>query len=400
MTNKTIKVAIIFGGKSVEHEISIISASQCMHAIDKEKYQVVPIYISKQGAWYTGEKLLHIENFRDLDQLVTDCQKIYIPFATDNIKIYQDKHTLFGCKLLNSIDVAFPVMHGTNGEDGILQGFLELINLPYVGCDVLASAITMDKITTKMLLQTLAIPTLDYVWFYAHEWINDKDKTLSKIFPKLNYPLIVKPANSGSSVGVTAVTNQQQLEDAIDLAVSLSQRILIEPQLVNLREINCAVLGDSELVEVSVCEEPLRNAEILSYQDKYLSGNKNKGSSKTLSQGMSSTKRQIPANIPETTKNQIQELAKRAFINLNCSGVARIDFLLTKDLQNIYLCELNTIPGSLAFYLWQPLGKNFTALTTRLIELALKRHRENSNLTRSYASNVLRNFSNAQKLGS
>ena len=385
-----LNVAVIFGGRSVEHEVSIISAVQCINALDKDKYNAVPIYITKQGIWYTGDKLNKVENYCDVDKLLPQCDKIVISQNSDVGEIYRAKPAMFGSKLLTKIDVAFPVAHGTHGEDGVLQGFLELMNIPYVGCDVLSSAITMDKIVAQTLLRALNIPVLDSVWFYANEWLEDKEKILAQIL-RYPYPLIVKPANLGSSIGVSSVNNQTELEDAIELAISMSQRILIEPKVENLREINCAVLGDHELAEVSVCEEPIKGEAILSYQDKYCGNDKHAPRA-----GMSGAKRKVPADITENKAQAIQELAKKAFWGLNCSGVARIDFLLDQNTDQIYLCEVNTIPGSLSFYLWEPLGKSFTELTSRLIELALKKQRDKNNLVLSYNTNILRNFSGAK----
>lgn len=393
----TLNIAVIFGGKSVEHEVSVISANQCINAIDKNKYQVIPIYISKQGQWYTGEQLLNLKNYRDIDKLLSTSQKIIVDQNADKNCFYKEPCGFFARRKSLNIDVAFPVMHGTYGEDGILQGLLAMMNIPYVGCDVLASAITMDKVSTKILLTAAGIKVLDYFWFYSEEWINDKDKIIAALRDKFAYPLIVKPGNLGSSVGVSAVNNDSELEDAVDLVISLSQRVLIEPQVVNLREVNCAVLGDRDFVEVSICEEPIRSVDILSYRDKYFGGLKNKtGGCKNVdgggAGGMQGAKRKIPAEISTEVSTKIQAIAKRAFINLDCSGVARIDFLIDQNTQEIYLCELNTIPGSLAFYLWEPEGKSFTALTEQLITLALKRHREVNNLVLSHKENILKGW--------
>jgi D-alanine-D-alanine ligase len=388
-----LNIAVIFGGRSVEHEISVLSAQQCIAALDQNKYQVVPIYISKQGQWYTGEKLLNLDNYRDLEKLLVQSQKVVINQNAGSGEIYKESVGIFGIgkRQIVAIDIAFPVTHGSYGEDGSLQGLLETMNIPYVGCDVLASAVTMDKVTTKTILRNLGISVLDDCWFYAYEWIQAKDEVVSKIKDKVNYPMIVKPGNLGSSIGVTAVSNDMELEDAVDLAVSMSQRILVEPKISNLKEVNCSVLGDREEVEVSVCEEPIRAEAILSYQDKYLGGVKNKIGI-IENEGMSGAKRKIPAEIPEEMSARIQSIAKQAFISLNCSGVVRVDFLIDQDANEIYLCELNTIPGSLAFYLWEPVKVSFAALADRLISLALKRHRENNNLVVSYGTNILKDF--------
>jgi len=389
-----LNVGVIFGGRSVEHEVSILSALQCINAINKDKYDVVPIYISKQGQWYTGKNLLVLDNYRNLEKLFIESNKIIINQNSESFSFFLEPKTIFTRRKPISIDVAFPVMHGTYGEDGTLQGLLETMNIPYVGCDVLSSATTMDKVVSKELLRSLGVEVLDDCWFYSESWVQDKDSVLAKIKAKFSYPLIVKPGNLGSSIGVTAANNDQELEDAIDLAVRLSLRVLIEPKVVNLKEINCAVLGDRDFVEVSVCEEPIRSKEILSYKDKYFGGGtKNKLGMKVgqvASGGMSDAKRKIPAEISGEMTLKIQEIARKAFIGLNCHGVVRIDFLLDQDTNKIYVCELNTIPGSLAFYLLEPLGINFTSLTERLIELALKRHREANNLTVSYADNILK----------
>lgn len=387
-----LNIAVIFGGKSVEHEISVLTGAQCMQAIDKDKYRVVPIYISKSGQWYTGDDFLNLESFRNLEKLLAENRKIVINQNAGASNFYLEPQSIFTCRKPFNLDVAFPVMHGSYGEDGSLQGLLAMMNIPYVGCDVLSSAITMDKVATKMALQTLGIKVLDYVWFYSEMWLVAKEQVISKIKTQLTYPLVVKPGNLGSSIGVVAVNNDQELEDALDLAARLAPKILVEPKIVNFKEINCAVLGDHDSAEVSVCEEPLRSAEILSYRDKYAAGMKGKvatSSDKVTRGGMSGAKHKIPAEIPAALSAKIQELARHAFINLNCSGVVRIDFLIDQNTNEIYVCELNSIPGSLAFYLWEPLGKDFTALTERLIALALKRHREVNNLITSYANNIL-----------
>jgi D-alanine-D-alanine ligase len=388
----TLNVAVIFGGRSVEHEISVISAQQCINVLDKSKYQVVPIYISKEGRWYSGDDFLKIENFRNLEKLLIENQRIIVNQNAGITNFYREPRSIFSRRKPFDIDIAFPVMHGTYGEDGSLQGLFEMMNIPYVGCDVLSSAVAMDKITTKMVLQAQGIKVLDCFWFYSEKWLSARETVISGVKNKFSYPLIVKPGNLGSSIGVTAVNNDTELGDAIDLVIRLSHRVLIEPKVQNLKEINCAVLGDHDFAEVSVCEEPIRSDAILSYQDKYASGAKSKfGASgiKTASSGMSSAKRKIPADISSSLSAKIQEISSQVFFNLNCSGVVRIDFLIDQDVNEVYVCEINTIPGSLAFYLWEPLGKSFTVLTERLIELALKRHRENNNLIVSYSENIL-----------
>lgn len=398
-------IAVIFGGRSVEHEVSIISAAQCIQALDKEKYQVLPIYITKQGIWYTGQSLLNIENFKNIDKLLLQCEQILISQNADEYTVYKSNPGLFSRKQISKIDIAFPVIHGTYAEDGTLQGFLEQMNVPYVGCNVLASAISMDKVVSKTLLRAAQIPVLNDFYFYSNEWIDNKDHVVSCINSRFTYPLIVKPVNLGSSVGVSAVNNQEELEDAIDLIVSLTDRVLVEPKINNLQEVNCAVLGYHESCETSVCEELFNSGGYLSYQDKYcgnakLSQQKQSGSGSSLSdQGMLSAKREVPAKISEELKVKIETFAKQAFVALNCAGVVRVDFLIDRNTNDLYICELNAIPGSLAFHLFAPLGKSFTDLTNRLIEIAFKIHREKNNLTHSYTSNILQGFVSGAKAG-
>jgi D-alanine-D-alanine ligase len=375
-----IKVGVFFGGVSVEHEVSVISALQAIHAMDQDKYEPVPIYISKDMSWYTGDALLEIDEYKDLKQLLSRSQKILIS-RNENDRVVLNKYpfTMFGKKLLSEIDVAFPVMHGTFGEDGALQGFFELNNLPYVGCDVLSSAVGMDKLIMKKVLRESGVPILDYVWFYSKKWIEESGSITKKVEEELGFPVIVKPANLGSSVGISKATNVDELEDAVELAMSFANKIVIEKMITNLKEVNCSVLGDYESVEASVCEEVMGTEDILSYKDKY----QNDGS-----KGMSGSDRKIPAELSEEVEAEVKHLAKETFLALGCSGVSRIDFLIDKASEEIFVNEINTIPGSLSFYLWEPAGKSFKELTTNLIQLALKRHREKSEITFTYDSNL------------
>lgn len=385
---------VIFGGRSVEHEISIITALQAIYAINSQRYHVIPVYITKQGLWYTGQALLAIENYKNMSNLLYQCQPIMLPANTNENTLINHPPRLFQRKIFNQVDIAFPIIHGAHGEDGTLQGLLELNNLPYVGCDVQASAVTMDKVTTKILLKSAGLPVVDDIHFYAGEWSKQREALLTKAENTLAYPMIVKPATSGSTIGITKVNNRQELEEAIELARSISYRVLIEKVIPNLKEINCSVVGDYEQCEASLCEEPIGSAEVLSFEDKYIGGSKS-GSSK----GMSGAKRKLPAEIPDTLAETIQTTAKQAFYTLNCHGVVRIDFLFNTDTQELFVNEVNTTPGSLAFYLWEASGKNFTTLTTELLQLALKRHREKNNRTFSFDSNILSNFQGGLKGG-
>lgn len=378
-----IQVGVIFGGRSVEHEISVISAQQAISAFDKNAYAITPIYITKAGKWYTGDALMNVDNYKNLDQLLAQSTEIYLSPTFGDFNLYPVKTGLFGKKDLGKIDVAFPVIHGTNGEDGTLQGLLELKGIPFVGCNVLSSAVGMDKIMMKMVLKESGLPVVDYTWFTDRSWHTNQDAIIAKV-KEIGFPVIIKPSNLGSSVGVSKATDEKQLLEAVELAGSFSSRILVERMVQNLKEINCSVLGDANEQASSVCEEPLGAGDILSYKDKYVNNAKGSGGSK----GMTSTKRQIPANIPVELSDKIQNLAKETFRILDCSGVSRIDFLTDTQTGDVYVNEINTIPGSLSFYLWEATDKKFDRLLKDLVDTAMKRQRERQNLLISYSENI------------
>ena len=385
-----ITVGVIFGGKSVEHEVSIISAIQAINAIDATEYDVIPLYISKDGNWYSGEALEEIGNYKNQSHLLAQCKKILPSINSDDHTLFYYPQGFFQKRVFQKIDVIFPVIHGTYGEDGILQGVLEMMNIPYVGCDVLSSAVGMDKITQKLVFQSADLDCVKWTSFYSKEWMSERETVLERIEKILPYPLIVKPAALGSSVGVAKADNREELETAIETARTISQRILVEEAIVDLKEINCSVLGDYEQTEVSVCEEPIGSLEFLSFEDKYISGSSSKG--------MSGAKRKLPADIPEETAQKVQQMAQQAFQVLQCHGVVRVDFLLDTKRELIFVNEVNTIPGSLSFYLWEASGKSFTNLTSELINLALKRHREKNSLIFSYESNILAGYQGSKGL--
>jgi len=386
-----ISVGVFFGGSSVEHEISVISALQAIHSMDKEKYHIVPVYISKDSNFYTGDALFDIERYKDMDKLLASCNRVAIARNGEDVCGYRNPPKVIGNNVLFKIDVAFPIVHGTNCEDGTVQGFLELLKIPYVGSDILASAVGMDKITTKKVLKEHQIPVLDYVSFYSRQWHMNSDELIKKIESEIGYPVIIKPANLGSSVGIKKATNRNELEQAIDLAQSFSSQLIVEKAIVKLKEVNCSVIGDHETASPSACEEPVGSDEILSYNDKYMSSGSGKGGAAkgSSSKGMSSLKRKIPADISPEMEAYIKDLAVKTFKAIGCSGVVRIDFLVDMDNNNaVYVNELNTIPGSLSFYLWEPVGKKYSELLDELIALSFKRNRERQQLMYTYNTNI------------
>ena len=383
-----INVGVIFGGRSVENEISVLTAIQTMEAINTDKYDITPIYISKEGVWYTGEALRKSENYKNMESLKASCQEVYLrPIYGDN-NLYKVRKPMFGSEVAAKLDVILPALHGTNCEDGSFQGAIEMTGIPYAGCNVLASANGMDKFTMKMVLAQSGIPVIDYTWFSDKEWFDCQEKVVEKVEKALAYPLIVKPADSGSSVGITAVHNREELVEAIDNAVSYSKRIIVEKLVEKLKEINCSVLGNYYECEASVCEAPIRSGEILSYADKYLGGGKGSKGAVKQSQGMRSTVREIPANLPQKDTDFIRTTAVETFKALACDGVARIDFMIDEADGKIFVNEINTIPGSLSFYLWEATGVSFEQLTERLIEIAFQRKRDSSFKTTSYKENI------------
>ena len=382
-----IKLGVFFGGKSVEHEIAIITANQAMTSLNKEKYEIIPIYISKNGKMYTGEKLFDLKEYKDLEKLIKSCEEVVCVNDGNKAKVLRVNNKMFGKNVVNTIEVAFPIMHGTNGEDGSIQGFLEILGVPYIGPDVLASSIGMDKIMMRRILKEQGIPSLDYVAFYSLDYVKDEDKYIKEIEEKLTYPVIVKAGNLGSSVGIKKAKDREDLIEAIEFAMEFSDRIMVENAIVKLKEINCSVMGDMIEAVPSTCEEPIGSDEILSYTDKYVGNNKTKGGSK--SQGMATLQRKVPAEISEDMTKKIQDIAVKTFKILGCNGVSRIDFMIDLENNNVYVNEINTIPGALSYYLWEATGKTFEKELDELVEIAFKRNRERQNRTYSYDQNIL-----------
>ena len=399
-----IKVGVFFGGNSVEHEISVITMNQAISSLDPEKYEIVPIYIAKNGVMYTGDDLLDLYSFRDMEVLLKRCYKVAVVNDGTAVKVVRCPAPWIGKRVLNTIDVAFPIVHGTNCEDGTIAGFVTLLGIPFVGPDIMASSIGMDKILQKKVLRESGLPVVDFVSFYSVEYIKDDEKILKEIDEKLTYPMIVKPGNLGSSVGIKKAKNKVELEEAIEFAMEFADRVIVEKAVEDLKEINCSVIGNLTESETSICEEPFFSDEILSYTDKYIGDGKSKGgtiggakASPKLGTKTGSTKggnsqfanKKIPADISEEKSKEIQELTKEVFKTLGCSGVARVDFLIDTKTDKVYVNEINTIPGALSFYLWEATGKSFEKELDEIIEIAIKRHRDKEKLTFSYDQNIL-----------
>ena len=382
-------IGVFFGGKSVEHEVSIISALQVIENLDKQKYDIVPVYISKDNKFYSSEFLNDINRYKDLDEIVRLSDEVY--FTHENGKLLVNKKDGVFKKILFKIDIVFPVVHGLNVEDGTLEGFLEMYNIPYVGCDVCSSAVGMNKIIFKKVLQSSNIPVVEYDTLNVSEFEQDSNIAFEKIKNKLSLPIIVKPANLGSSVGIEIIKEEKEFVPKMQQVFEFCENVLVERCVTNLREINCSVVGDFSSQEVSVLEEPIKEDEILSYKDKYLGNGKGGKLSKMgrKSSGMASLTRKIPAQLNKDQEDEIYNLAKNTFKLLNCEGISRIDFILDGDNDKIYVNEINTIPGSLSFYLWEPKGIKFSELLDRAIRIAIKRQERRNKITYSTNVNIL-----------
>ncbi|MBQ6441426.1 MAG: D-alanine--D-alanine ligase [Lachnospiraceae bacterium] len=388
------KVAMLFGGKSVEHEVSVISGIQALLNMDTEKYEVIPVYMTKKNEMYVGDEIGKIESYKDIDALLARSTRVIMVNDNDRIRLVSYPLKKFGKHTEIEVEIVFPVVHGTNVEDGALQGYLKTIGVPFVGCDVTASAVGMDKYIMKAILKEAGVPVLDAQIYTLSDYA-EIESMMDQIEKGLGYPVIVKPVNLGSSVGISVAKTKVELSNAIDDAFRYATKVLVEHAITNLREINCAVLGDENEAEASECEEPLHTKDILSYEDKYVSNAKGGGS-----KGMASVSRKIPADLSPEMREEVRSMAVKSFQALGCNGVSRIDFMIDEDTGKLYFNEINTIPGSLAFYLWEPIGVPYRELLDRMIQLSLKRVRTEGNLTFTFDTNILNTASFGGSKGS
>ncbi len=381
------RVAMIFGGKSVEHEVSVISGIQAILSMDTDKYEVIPVYMTKKNEMYIGEDIGNIEAYKDIKALLDRSRRVIMINENGRVKLMPFPLKKIGKNPETEIDIAFPVVHGTNVEDGAFQGYLKTIGIPFVGCDVTASAIGMDKYIMKAVLKEGNVPVLDARLYTLSDY-KEIDTLLDNVEKEIGYPAIVKPVNLGSSVGISVAKNRVELTNSIDDAFRYATKVLVEHAISSLREINCSVLGDENDAIASECEEPLHTEDILSYEDKYVSNSKNGGS-----KGMASVSRKIPAEISPKLREEIRDMAVKSFKLLGCNGVARIDFMIDEESGKLYFNEINTIPGSLSFYLWEPVGVPYKELLSRMIDLCLKRARREEGLTFTFDTNILNSAS-------
>lgn len=385
-------IGVIYGSRTCEHDVSIISALQAAQALDTKNYNITYIYIGREGTWYTGEALADVKFYEHFD--AAKLTRVLPAGENGKLVLYHlpEKKKLFGgaaAERVAVLDVVMPVLHGLNGEDGTLQGMLELFDVPYTSAGVMGSAVGMDKITMKLLFKGCGFPVIEGVWFDRGRWSRERDGVMDECEDKLGFPLIVKPANLGSSIGINIAHDRNQLEDAIETAAAYDHRILVEKAVSPLREVNCSVLGYGDHVETSELEMPVTQEEFLTFPGKYLRNAKGAG-------GMASQVRLIPAPISENAAQTVRDLAVRAFRAMDLKGVVRIDFILDEN-ENVFINEANTIPGSLAFYLWEPKGVSFSALLDGMVECAFSAWADRKASVFSHDSTLLANIVHGSK---
>jgi D-alanine-D-alanine ligase len=373
-------IGILYGGKSVEHEVSIITGLQAFENLDKNKYQPVLIYIDKDGDWYYGDKLADLKIYASWDK---NKKRLKCFFPTLNKK---DKKNI-----LSKLDAVIIACHGNYGEDGKVQGLFELLDIPYTSSTVVGSATGMDKIVMKKIFLGLDLPVLPYLWFTREEWRKDQKEWINKVHYTLDYPVFVKPANLGSSIGISMANNETELVNAIEIAINYDKRIIVEKGIPDAVEVNCSALYNNGKILLSELEEPVRWEKFLSFEDKYIRNNTKSKS------GMSGMSRKIPAEINDEIKETINNCSIQSYRAMDCKGVVRIDFILDKDKTKVYINEINTIPGSFSFYLWEPKGIKFSKLLDIIIEEAIKENKSNKENIIRYDSEILKRLGGAKR---
>jgi len=381
-----IQLGVIFGSRTCEHEVAIISAVQLMRNVNREKYDVIPVYISQKGEWFTGAPLLDIKTYTPFDPYKNGIIPVHLDLTAGSGALlhYVPAKGLFGGgkeEVVARLDVVIPVMHGLHGEDGSLQGLLELAGLPYASTGVTGSAVGMDKITMKRFFLGCGFPTLPGVPMTRSAFEKNADAAMAAVEKELPYPVFVKPACLGSSIGVSRADDRRSLKEALELAFSYDRRVLVEQGLDKPIEVNCSVLGFDGERKASVLEMPNSGAAFLDFSEKYLSS----GGSK----GMASLKRIVPAPIGEELTKTLQDLSLRIFDAMDCKGVVRIDYMLDRNSDNYYITEINTIPGSLAYYLWQETGLPYSRLIDEMVDCAMRAYKEKERNSFAFTSDIL-----------
>ena len=359
---KRLKVGVIYGGNSVEHEISIISALQVIKALDKIKYEVIPLYISKDTKVFTGADLLNIDSYKNIDSLLKKCTQVRFKRVNNKGFIVNEDIPF----IKRSIDVLFPVVHGKNVEDGSLKYIIDTLDIPSVYSSLPSLALLQDKVYTKMLLQANDFPTLDYLYIKKNDY---KYVTLDDL--DLKFPYIVKPASLGSSIGIKYASNHNELYDCILSAFNYDNKVLIERALKEFKEVNCSAFRYKDKIYISSIERVYSSKKFLDYNDKY-NGN----------EGMVKCKRELPASLSKEEEELVRRYTEDAYELFDCHGVVRIDYLIGD--KKVYLNEINSIPGSYAYYLWENSNIRFDKLLDMVIEQSIIEYRENNKLINTF----------------
>lgn len=381
-------IAVVFGGRSAEHDVSIITAHTPIISslLAAGAFNVVPVYINKDGSWYSDSAMNELSYFTqgDLEEKLKKLAKVRFAFE-DGLKLIVPG-TIFPKTI--PIDVVFPAMHGTFGEDGSLMGLLRMAGVPFVGCDLAASAVAMDKALAKQVVAAEKIPVVPFVWFTKHEWEAGRDARMERM-RGLRRPLFVKPVHLGSSIAIAKAGDDERLENAIEVAFHYDDKVLVEESVEHLIEVTLPIMGNENL-RFGLIERPLNKTEFFDFNDKYLSGGK-KGS------GVNSRYSELPADIDAEYAQKVREYGSAAYRALGCSGIARIDFLIDSSARTVYFNEANTLPGSLYHHNWKQAGVSGVELVTTLVALAEERFKRDGELTRTFRSDILNRGRNGNK---
>ncbi len=380
-----IALGVFFGSRSCEHEVSIISALQLIRSINREKYDVIPVYITHEGVWYTGEKLTRIETYTPFNPYDKDIVQVSLDLTVNSgALLHRERKGFFGAEretVAARIDCAIPVFHGLHGEDGTLQGLFELCDIPYTSAGVCASAVGMDKAAMKNYFKGCGFPVLPGIIAERDAYEADKEGYLDSLTGRIALPVFVKPSCLGSSIGVSRARDRDQLRESLEVAFSFDRKVLLEQALENPIEVNCSVLGYGSQAEASVLEMPnTGSADFLDFNGKYMEGHK----------GMAGLERQIPAPIGEEMTKKLRALSVEVFRQLDCKGVVRIDYMLDRHSDRYYITEINTIPGSMAYYLWEASGLKYEGLIDRLVEIAFRAMEDKKQNDYAFKSDILR----------
>lgn len=391
-----LQLGVMFGSRSCEHEVSIISAVQLMRAVDCQTYDVIPIYISKKGEWFTGDALMDIHTYTPFDENHRGLRRVQLDLTAGSRALLSTEKGkgLFGKEqqvIIARLDCVIPVFHGMHGEDGSIQGLLEICNIPYASSGVGASAMGMDKVYMKQFFIGCGFPALPSCWFLRAEWEKNHAEVMDAIEKKLPYPVFVKPSALGSSIGVTKAVDRASLEDALAVAFEFDRKVLVEQGLNEPLELNCSVIGYNGDAEASEIEMPLSGGDLLTFMDKYGSNS---------SKGMASLKRVLPAPIEPELRERIRSLSIDIFKAMDCKGVVRIDYMYDAASDSLYITEINTIPGSLSFYLWEPCNVGYSSLIDKMVKCAMDAQQDKDDSNYAYTSDILSNIAMGGKTGS